>query len=198
MSGVGLIVEGEGDAIGGGGVVEELLVEAADLLGALGADQYWTLFGAYFPPHVRVPVVQLTLQGGHRIFLSPTVSPAFSDAFASTYSLRDLSDPDLVARWRPNFGTGRIEKLEARAGGLAPSGLAVRTGYTAARVRRWANAAPDLAARVRFVDLLSVGIRSAHDGRPPTVFSVDPASIEAGGVDDWPVARTRQLFDVRR
>ncbi len=170
-----------------------LHAEAAQLMKALGTDQYWTMFGAYFPAHVRVPVVRVVLKGGRQVFLPPFVGPEFSPQLAARFDLENLPEEARTAGWRGNFGTGRIEKYESRASSAAPGWLGVRTAYAASQLRRWVGDDAALAARIRFVDLLSVAVASARDGKPLTVISVDPRTIEPAFLAHWPAPRSRQL-----
>lgn len=175
-----------------------LLEEATIALGALGAHQRWPMFGAYFPNHTRVPVVRILLTGGTPVFLEPIAAPSFQEELARRFDLDATSEPGRVAAWKTHVGTGRIEKIESRASSPWPGWLGVRTAYVASRMRRWADAeGVDLARQVRAVDLLSVKIRSARDGVPLTVVSIDPVSIEPALLPDWPAPRARQLVSGR-
>lgn len=161
--------------------------ESADLLSAIGADQFWTMFGAYFPSHVRIPVVRLITDDGETVILLPAAKPGFSDELEETFELEGLPDDARVAQWRFAFGTGRIEKFESRAANPGPGWLGVRTGYAAAKISRWLADSGIRAEDVRFVDLLSVAIASARDGAPLTVKRIDTLELMPELLPDWPL-----------
>ena len=167
---------------------------AAQLLGVLGATQNWPMFGAYFPDHVRVPVVQLVLAGGRRVFLLPAASPAFEGELAATFQPNQNNDATHTVSWRGNFGAARIEKYQSRASNPAPAWLGVRTAYTANQVRKWVGTHPALASRVRRVDLLSVSIAGPREGRAARVLSTQPLEIAPDVLESWPTQQHRQLF----
>lgn len=161
--------------------------EATDLLSAIGADQFWTMFGAYFPSHVRVPVVRLITEEGETVILLPTAKPGFSETLAETFELEGLPESERIAQWQFAFGTGRIEKLESRAANPAPGWLGVRTAYAAAKISEWLARPGNRAEHVQFVDLLSVVIASAQDGTPLTVTRVDTVELMPEFLSDWPL-----------
>lgn len=167
---------------------------AAELLAALGADQYWPMFGAYFPDHARVPVVRVGLRGGGVEFILPAAHPGFSPELMASFDLTRVSDEGRIAEWRFALGTARIEKYESRAASRSDSWLGLRTAYTALQLRRWLEDTGTPVSDVRFIDLLSVSVRSARDGAPLEVVRVQPVELVPELLPDWPAPRARRRF----
>lgn len=166
---------------------------SAEFLSALGADQRWPMFGAYFPDNVRVPVVRLGRESGPPVFLLPAAGPGFSAELRETFDLSRATEAARAADWRFAFGTSRIEKYESRAASPRPGWIGIRTAYTAWRIRRWLEETGTPPASIRFVDLLSVAVRSARDGQPLRVSRIDTLELAPEFFPDWPTRRARSM-----
>lgn len=170
-----------------------LHAEAAELLSALGADQRWPMFGAYFPDHVRLPVIRIVARGHGTVHLRPTAGPVLSEAALTNLDPAADRTASAAPRWRSAFGTARIDKYESRAASPAPGWLGVRTAYTASRIRGWlADEGVDPDA-IDHVDLLSVSVRSAINGAPLEIVRVDRLEIRPEIFNDWPAPRAEPL-----
>ncbi len=168
---------------------------SAEFLSALGADQRWPMFGAYFPDHVRIPIVRLGRETGPPVFLLPAAGPGLSAELRETFDLSRVSEAARTADWRFAFGTGRIEKYESRAASPGRAWIGIRTAYAAWRIRRWLERTGTSPASIRFVDLLSVAVKSAHDGQPLEVFRIDTLELIPEFFPDWPVRRARSMHE---